>query len=176
MIGPSPTGLDKTMRNNYQLKRTEAYRQHIESTPQEARDLAGWDFKQEEIIGLFFTHYYLYTRRIPSYWKSYSYTKNTHVERSIRRTPQGRYSVDVRWSVPDSQSRSKTFDTLQEARWWRDLKVYPEQFWLGREYIKELYAMQQDSLATNTPLPSVTKRSYMVLSKEYSPSSPDLLQ
>ena len=164
------------MSKYYQLKRTEAYRQHIESTPQDARDLAGWDFKQEEIIGLFFTHYYLYTRRLPSYWHyKYKY-KNTYQERCIERTRHGKYIVQVKWSVPDSQSRSKTFDTLQEARWWRDLKVYPEQFWLGREYIKELYAMQQDSLATNTPLPSVTKRSYMVSSQEYSPSSPDLLQ
>lgn len=158
------------------LRKTEAYRQHIESTPQDIRDLAGWDFKQEDIIGLFHTHYYLYNK-YPWYQntikRKYRYT---HVERSIRRTPQGRYYVKVVWSVPDLQERHKTFDNLEEARWWRDLKVYPEQFYLGREYIKELYAKQQVSLATNTPLPSVTKRSYMVLSQENSPSSPDLLQ
>ena len=134
------------MRKNYQLKRTEAYRQHIESTPQEARDLARWDFKQEEIIGLFFTHYYLYTRRHPSSFITRKY-RYTHQERCIQRTPQGRYSVQVVWSIPDLNSRCKTFDNLKVARWWRDLKVYPDQF-ITREKCKELYAMQQDSLAT----------------------------
>jgi len=162
------------MRNKrYELKRTEAYRQAIESTPQDIRDLAGWDFKQEEIIGLFHTHYYLYKKKKP--WNGTN-KKSTPIERNIKRTPNGRYCVRVIWSVPDLQYRSKTFDNLKVARWWRDLKVYPEQFYLGREYIKELYAKQQVSLATNTPLPSVTKRSYMVLSQENSPSSPDRLQ
>lgn len=140
-------GLDKTMRNIYQLKRTEAYRQHIEATPQDCRELAGWDFKQEEIIGLFFTHYYLYTRKHPRHWHPKKKYKNTHIERCISKTPQGRYSVCVVWSIPDYNARYKTFDNLKVARWWRDLKVYPDQF-MTREKCKEHYAMQQDSLAT----------------------------
>ena len=135
------------MRKYYQLKKTEAYRQAIESTPQEARDLAGWDFKQEEMIGLFHTHYYLYTRKRPSYWHQRKKQKNTNIERCIYRTPRGRYFVAVIWSIPDYCSRYKTFDNLKVARWWRDLKVYPDQF-MTREKCKEHYAMQQDSLAT----------------------------
>ncbi len=139
------------MRNIYQLKRTEAYRQHIEATPKDCRELAGWDFKQEEIIGLFFTHYYLWFKNPRRNWdisaqKEYS-KKYTHIERCIRRTPNNRYAVTVVWSIPDYNYRCKTFDNLKEARYWRDLKVYPDQF-ITREKCKELYAMQQDSLAT----------------------------
>ena len=152
MIGRSPTGLDKTMRNKYyQLKRTEAYRQHIEATPQDCRELAGWDFKQGEIIGLFFTHYYLLLKRKWRDWdrsaqREYN-KKYTYHERCISKTPNNRYFVSVVWSVPDLNSRHKTFDNLKIARWWRDLKVYPDQF-MTREKCKEHYAMQQDSLAT----------------------------